>query len=107
MTCAHSQDVCSDSKAVERQLTKVCRQLNVTEVNIGMFRRMVKTNVATNDVRSFAFNQQNLNRQSSRTAMILSRVAMKQKLRDAYSTARSLRDRKKMLKESLQPRGMF
>ena len=80
---------------------KVCNQLNVTEVNIGMFQRMIRSGVATNDVRNFAHKQQNLNRQASRTASVLSRVAMKQKLKDAFSTAEDLRKKKKMLKESL------
>ena len=100
-TYVHFQEVCSDPMTVERQLAKACKQLYVTEVNIELFQRMIKSNVATNDVRNFAFKQQNLNRQASKSAKILSRVAMRQKLRDAYSTARCLKERKKMLKESL------
>ena len=52
-----------------------------------MFQRMIKSGVATNEVRNFAHKQQNQNRQASKTALVLSKVAMKQKLKDAFSTA--------------------
>ena len=94
MTSACLNEASSDPYTVERQLFEVCNQLNVTEVNIGLFKRMIKSGVATNDVRNFAHKQQNLNRQASRTAAVLSRIAMKQKLKDAFSTADGLRRKK-------------
>ena len=101
MTSTHISSVCRDPKAVERRLEKVCKQLNVEEVNIGMFHHMIRSGVATNDVRSFATNQQFLNRQANRTTARLSKVAMKQKLNDACSTANGLRKEKKRLKDAL------
>ena len=93
MTHARPIRASNDPLTVERQLQKVCNQLNVTEVNVRMFQCMIRSRVATNDVRNFAHKQQNQNRQPSRTALVLSKVAMKQKLNDAQSTADELRRR--------------
>ena len=41
---------CKDPSVVERRLNKVCKKLNVTEVNIGLFHRMLRSGVVTNDV---------------------------------------------------------
>ena len=48
---------CKDPFTVERRLNKVCKKLNITEVNIGLFHRMLRNGVVvTNDVRSFIGN---------------------------------------------------
>ena len=57
---------CKDPFMVERRLNKVCRKLNVTEVNIGLFHRMLRSGVVTNDVRSFIGNQQKLKKSLSK-----------------------------------------
>ena len=97
----YSKSVHRDPSTVEKQLLKVCRKLNVTEVNIAMFHRMIKEKVATNDVRSFAVNQQLLNRYRKGTDLKLSKVAMQQKLHDAYSTVNALRAEKRILRREL------
>ena len=50
------------AEEVEELLERTCRRLNETEVNIGLFGRMVRNGVATNDVRSFVSNQAELKR---------------------------------------------
>ena len=54
------RDKCA--KKVEELLEKTCRSLNETEVNIGLFGKMIRNGVATNDVRSFVSNQAELKR---------------------------------------------
>ena len=51
-----------DPKYVEEQLSRVCKRLTETETNIEMFSRMVRTGVATNDVRSFVVKQSEMKR---------------------------------------------
>ena len=97
MTEVYASSTHRDLKTVEKRLLQVCRKLNVTEVNIAMFHRMINNGVATNDVRNFASKQQFQNRHKSKTYVRLSKVAMQQKLRDAYSTANGLRSEKKRL----------
>ena len=101
MTSTHSDEECRGPITVERRLSKVCKKLSVTEININMFHRMIKNNVATNDVRSFANNQQYLNRHREKTAALLSKAAMRQKLKDACSTACRLKSEKKQLEKAL------
>ena len=97
-----------DPTPVERQLNKVCNKLNITEVNIGLFNRMIRSNIATNDVRNFVNKQQKLKKSSKvGSGRVLTKVAMKQKLRDAYSTANGLRREKKRLKETLHVEGGY
>ena len=103
MTSAHHRK-CKDPITVERRLKVVCKKLNAEEVNIGLFHRMLKAGVATNDVRNFTNNQLNQKHSTIGTDASLSRVAMKQKLKDAYSTAGVLRREKKELKEVLLQR---
>ena len=98
-------DVCNDPVLVERQLKLVCRKLNATEINIGLFNRMLKKKVATNDVRNFSDKQNMLKHSYAGTNWILPKVAMTQKLKDAYSTADRLRKEKKELKENLMKIG--
>ena len=93
---------CIDPISVERQLGRVCRKLNVEEVNIGLFRRMIRTGVATNDVRSFTEKQQKLKSSKVKSNGVLLKTAMRLKLNDACSTADKLRREKKRLRESLQ-----
>ena len=57
MTSTGSFTVGKDPVIVERRLKMVCHKLNVTEVNIGLFNRMIKRKVATNDVRNFSEKQ--------------------------------------------------
>ena len=80
----------------------ICRKLSVTEINIGLFNRMLKNKVATNDVRNFSDKQHGLKHTYSGTDWKISKVAMSQKLRDAYSTAGRLRKEKKEVKEILR-----
>ena len=63
---------------------------------------MLKRKVATNDVRNFSDKQNKLKHSYSGTDWKLSKVAMTQKLRDAYSTAGRLRKEKKELRMALQ-----
>ena len=96
--------MCKDPITVERRLNLVCRKLNVTEINIGLFNRMIKEKVATNDVRNFSDKQHKLKHSYNGTKWKLSEVAMKQKLKDAYSTADRLRREKKRVKGSFTDR---
>lgn len=50
LTSARSDEMCKDPIPVERRLNRICKKLNVTEVNIGMFHQMLKGGVLTNDV---------------------------------------------------------
>ena len=85
MTSTPSTSRCKDPVQVERRLNKVCKKLNITEVNIGLFHRMVKNGVVTNDVRSFTVNQQKLKKSISKPSKAMYEAAMKQKLKDACS----------------------
>ena len=77
MTSTLSEGKCKDPVRVERRLHKVCKKLNGTEVNIGLFHRMIKNGVATNDVRSFTLNQQKLKKSKSKPSSALLKTAMK------------------------------
>ena len=105
-TSTLSKRECKDPIPVERRLRKVCKKLNVTEVNIGLFHRMIKNGVMTNDVRSFAENQQ-LKSSGSTTSKAVARAAMKRKLTDACSTAGKLRREKKFLRMTLMTECMY
>ena len=98
---ARSDEVCKNPVPVERRLNKVCKKLNATEVNIGMFQRMLKRGVLTNDVRCFTMNQHKLKKTVSKLNNAVPKAAMKQKLNDAYSTAGRLRREKKYLSNTL------
>ena len=101
MTSTRCKEACKDPVTVERQLKMICRKLNVTEINIGLFNRMIKNKVATNDVRNFSDKQHGLKHTYDGTRWQISKVAMTQKLRDAYSTAGRLRKEKRELKDTL------
>ena len=94
MTSASYNEAGQDPKQVEEQLMKVCERLRVTEVNIGMFSRMIKTDVATNDVRNFVLKQSNMKKASDKFDMRLCKSIMKRKLNDACALASSLRNSK-------------
>ena len=98
---------CKDPIPVEKRLKKVCKKLNITEVNIGLFHRMVKSGVVTNDVRGFIENQQQLKRSASSPSKALLKAAMKQKLTDACSTAGRLRREKRRLQTVLSTACMY
>ena len=104
LDCATSAPLmkrCKDPIPVERRLNKVCKKLNITEVNIGLFHKMIKNGVVTNDVRSFIQNQRKLKKSAGKTNFALGKAAMRSKLNDACSTAGKLRREKRSLKMSL------
>ena len=92
---------------VEKQLWKVCRQLKETEVRTGLFRRMVKENVATGDVRSFVNKQAKLKRVNHEVHLGTVKHAMKNKLNDTLASADYLRKSKKELKGVLNSKFMY
>ena len=93
---------CESPEMVEEQLSVVCHKLKETEVKIDMISRMVRNNVATNDVRNFVRKQSKMKRSSSNMNLKLSRIAMKSKLSDLCATANRLRRRKRELREKLR-----
>ena len=82
---------------VEKQLHKISKQLTETEVNIDLFKEMVKKGVMTNEVRHFVSNQAGMKRSDSSINFSLARKTMRSKLRDAYCTAHRLRQGKKKM----------
>ena len=101
MTSASDISAGQDPEHVEEQLKKVCERLRVTEVNIGMFSRMVRTDVATNDVRNFVLKQSNMKKASDKFDLKLCKSIMKRKLNDACALASRLRNSKNKLKAIL------
>ena len=91
-----------DSKVVERQLVRTCLKLSETEVNVKLFSKMVKNGVATNDVRNFVAKQALLKSSNHCLDPVLIRRAMRNKLVDACSLARSLRLKKMELEKVLR-----
>ena len=89
------------AKKVEELLEKTCRSLNETEVNIGLFGKMIRNGVATNDVRSFVSNQAELKRADHEINRSLTKKAMRSKFVDACALARRLRFRKFELRDQL------
>ena len=88
-------------EGVEKQLRHVSRKLAETEVNIGLFNKMAKECVPTNDVRHFILNQTGMKQSSSIVQYKTVRRIMREKLNDACSTANRLRRKKKSLKRLL------
>ena len=86
---------------VEKQLRHVSRRLAETEVNIGLFNRMARSGVPTNDVRHFVLNQTRMKQSSNIVQFDMVRRIMKDKLSDACSIANVLRQKKKRLKRLL------
>ena len=86
---------------VEKQLRHVSKKLAETEVNIGLFNKMAKECVPTNDVRHFILNQTNMKQSSGTVQYSMVRRIMREKLNDACSTANRLRRKKKRLKRLL------
>ena len=87
---------------VERQFGRACKKLTEVEVNVNMFKKMIKSGVTTNDVRHFVVNQSKLKRISQKVNMSLARSAMKIKLNDACAEANRLRQEKCRLKRVLR-----
>ena len=92
---------CQSQRKVEKQLRRVSRKLAETEVNIGLFNRMAKCGVPTNDVRHFVLNQTRMKQSSNSVQFDIVRKVMKNKLNDACSIANKLRQNKKRLKRLL------
>ena len=84
----------TDIEEVERQLETTCLKLNETEINIRLFKRMIGSGVATNDVRCFVEKQALLKTVDHRVNLGLLSRAMKSKLADACALAHTLRKEK-------------
>ena len=89
---------------VEKQLRHVSKRLAETEVNIGLFNKMAKGGVPTNDVRHFVLNQTNMKQSCTRIQYGMVKRIMREKLNDACSSANKLRQKKKKLKRLLSTR---
>ena len=85
------------NKNVERQLYNTTRRLVDTEINIGMFSKMIKKGISTNDVYYFVKKQSELRKSSNSIDYKLMKANMKQKLNDSCSYAKRLRQKKKGL----------
>ena len=59
----------NDPQVVEERLKLTCKKLNEVEVNIGMFSKMAKKGVATNDVRNFVKKQAQLKHMNQSASM--------------------------------------
>ena len=88
-------------EAVEKQLKHVSKKLAETEVNIGLFSKMVKKAVPTNDVRHFVLNQTRMKQSNDKVQFGVVKKIMRNKLNDACSVANKLRQKKKRLKRLL------
>ena len=86
---------------VEKQLRHVSKKLAETEVNIGLFNKMARGCVPTNDVRHFILNQTRMKQSGSKIQYSMVRKIMKEKLNDACSVANKLRQKKRALKRLL------
>ena len=64
---------------VEEQYVKTCIKLTEAEVNVAMFQKMLRSGVATNDVRNFVNKQSKMKRTSQKLNFGLSKHAMKLK----------------------------
>ena len=91
----------NDPDKVEKQFLKTCRKLTEAEVNGAMFHKMMKSGVATNDVRNFTNKQSKMKRTNQKFDSGLSKHAMKLKFNDACASANRLRQEKKRLKDML------
>ena len=92
-----TSDVCKDvkdPKMVEEWLEQTCKKLSETEINIGLFSKMIRNGVATNDVRNFVQKQARLKCTNQKMCLAMSRKAMKNKVVDACSLAHKLRKQK-------------
>ena len=94
-------------KEVEKQLKQVSRKLAETEVNIGLFNKMAKNGVPTNDVRHFVLNQAKMKQSHSKVQYDVVRKIMRSKFNDACSTANKLRQKKRRLKRLLCTNSSF
>ena len=80
-----------DKKSVEKRLKEISFKLTETESNIKLFLKMIRTGVATNDVRSFLQKQTGMKRSTKRIDKKTLKSSMKSKLQDALVYARALR----------------
>ena len=80
-----------DNKSVEKRLKEITFKLTETESNIKLFLKMIRTGVATNDVRSFLQKQKGMKRSTKRMDKKTLKSSMKSKLQDALVYARVLR----------------
>ena len=88
-------------RKVEKQLFRVCKKLKETEVKANMFGRMVKSGVATADVRNFVSKQAKLKRVDKHVHIPIVRQAMKDKYSDTLKVARGLRNSKREIVDVL------
>ena len=80
---------------VEELFRRTCSKLTEAEVNCSMFLKMIKSGVATNDVRNFVNKQCKMKKADQRMNLNLTKCAMRSKLNDACRSANRLRQEKK------------
>ena len=80
---------------------KTCKRLTEAEVNCNMFSKMIRSGVATNDVRNFINKQSKMKRVNQKMNIGLVKSTMKMKLNDACASANRLRQEKRKLKDLL------
>ena len=64
-----------DPDEVEELFLRTCRKLTEAEVNVAMFQKMLRSGVATNDVRNFVNKQSKMKRTSQKLNFGLSKHA--------------------------------
>ena len=94
-------------KQVEKRYRNICKKLTEVEVNNAMFSRMIKSGVATNDVRTFVIKQSKMKRANQKINIGLAKNAMKYKLNDACSVANRLRQEKRKIRDTLVTKFKF
>ena len=92
---------------VEEQYVKTCIKLTEAEVNAAMFTKMVRSGVATNNVRNFVAKQCKMKKTNQKMSRSLLKSAMKSKLSDACANANRLRQDKRRLMNILIHRFNF
>ena len=88
-------------KPVEKYLQDICLKLTEVESTINLFAKMVRTGIATNDIRNFVIKQSKMKRISNSLDIKVLRSTMKSKLRDACAFANRLRQQRNRLKKSI------
>ena len=89
------------NKTVECLLRTTYSKLAVTEANLELFTKLIKLNLATNDVKSFVSKQTSHMRCSNKLDVKVQRVAMQSKIHDASSYAKVLRRERDALKRKI------
>ena len=94
-------DIRESAKPVVTNLRDVYKKLAITEANVELLAKMVKSSIGTNDVRNFVCNQSGLRRVNKSLDKKSIKRLMRKKLDDACAVAARLKRLKISLKKQL------